>query len=321
MKKISLRFLALLLSMALVFGLAACSKNEPASTTEAETTEIETFTDEPTTQEVTTEEAPTQDLTTAVPDDTTTVTTTAPDVTSTTKPGDTSTTATTATTKPASAAPSTKEEIIEYFNAASNKVKTDKPGFTYKDRVLIDKSKVKISNGLLNAIAPTIIGFAESSFSNWTDKGGPAKGANHNNSYPVEGKDWSSKLTPAVVKSAACTDKGSTYEIKIVMNNEKISPLPRDASTTNHGKAFNIMSKADLDDGLQSFEKWGISISKFDLDVSGSTITATVDKASGRVTKATYSLVTMADMTAKVTAFTVDASVPLTFESEYIIAK
>jgi len=325
MKKTLVTSLALLLCMALIFSFAACKdKNEPAGLTDPETeasTLPEYPTDEPTTEAPTTEEptteAPTETVTEVPVSDPTSAPGTSVDPTSATATVSSSATETTTETVKV---PKTKAEIVEYFNAASNKVKTDKPGFTWKERLLIDEKNVWVDSGALDALAPTLIKLTKNLYSNWTDKNGAEKGGNHNN-YPSPGKDWSSKLTPDMVKSATITDKGATYEIKLTLNNETVKELPKDRATTNHGKAMDVWETSQIMDGMVNYEKY-ISMNQFTQNFIGSTITVTVDKALGRVTKANYTQVMMIDLNVKVIMLgTHDAKVPMTKEAEYIVAK
>jgi hypothetical protein len=305
-RKMRNKILAVLLVLGLVVLLAACGekKPEPTTTTAAATT-TEPLTEyaaanvpDPvttTSAEVTSDPAATTLATETTTADATAVsgavsTTAAPE--SNLKPGETTIAATkkpvvpaAASTKAAAKAPSTKAEIVAYFNAAANKVKTDKPGMSWKDHTIIYKDQVQCESRMLNSIAPSVIGMFESTYSGWSEHDPAAKGGSHNE-FPVSGKDWASKLDANAVSSATCKDNGSTYSIRINMKDETMSQLPADPTTTAHGKVMRVFSRQEIADGIASAKV--INVPSFGADYAGSYIDCTVDKATGRVKSATY---------------------------------
>lgn len=183
--------------------------------------------------------------------------------------------------------PETKAEIVAYFNESANRVKTEKPGYTWQDRVLLDRKGVKTSSRLLNAAAPSILGAVQSfvKFGEWQKQDPVAKGANHDQ-FPVPGKSWASKLDPGFVKSATCTEAGGEYRIKIVLRDEDVPVLPSDAATLRTGKVMHAWD-AGLVEEAKVAEPF-ITIKNFETNYRDSSVTCTIDKETGRLKSAAY---------------------------------
>ena len=320
------RILAILAILALVCALfAGCKKDTP---TDATTTEPGTLSEDISS----TLAEPDYSGDETQPDDSTGEEPSSEDVTGT-EAGETGTEAVTATgtgTETGTAAEvttaeeatkaliyRTDAEKLEYINAALNKVKTEKAGFTWRERTVIDKDKIWVSSGIINAVVPVALGIA-GKYLEWTETRTVAKGADHNR-FPVEGQPWSSKLTMADVKSVSITDGGSVYNVKIVLKDEDFPVLPTDRTKTMHGKAMNIWNKDDIDDGLKDFESV-VGIDKFSPKYSGSYISGTIDKATGSVKKMTYYSNAILTLHVNKIAFKVDinATIPVALEQEYV---
>jgi hypothetical protein len=303
MKKILAMTLSLLLLVAL---FAACGDKKPEETTTKVTGE--------TTTEEQTLDVDATEATTEAPEETTEDTTT--DLDATTDPDATAgaeatTVAVTTTATPKK--PGTKAEILTYFNTIANRVKTEKPGFVWKDRTIIDDKKISSPNAFINTISPPIINMAKGVWSNWSDDRVVKKGDNHDGDFPVGGQSWSSRLKPEWVKSATCTESGNTYHIHIVLNDERVPELPEDPLTTIHGQVIKAFAKGEIADGASSV---GVNIEKFDALYSGSYIDCTVDKNTGNFKSATYYVSCIATLKAKL-GFTVEATLPLAQEKVY----
>ena len=299
--------LALGLAALLLFACAACgggNKPEPTEpeTSEATTTEPESLDVAATTGEDETSEEP------ASVDETTTE---APS----TKPGETTAEGATTTVAPTTVPgkPSTKAEIVAYYNTAVAKVKADKPGYSFQERTHIDDTKISSSKGFLNAIAPAIVKMAKGLFSKWTDPSVKAKGADHGGFPPK------AEIKPEWIKSATCTESGNSYQIRLNLVDEHVPELPESTQNTIHGKTIDrgVYNRSSVMDGVEQLN--GIDINKFACNYSGSYIDATVNKATGAIVKVTTWCSCQADVIAKVPVFgELDASVPLANESEYI---
>ena len=198
----------------------------------------------------------------------------------------------TTTEEPTTAAPqkpSTKAEIIAYFNESVNRVKAERPGYTWSDRVVIDRNSINCSNKLLDAVAPTILDAVKgiAKFGVWQPQAPVARGADHTQ-FPVSGKSWASRLEPGFVKSATCTESGSSYQIKIVLRDEDVAVLPSDASTLRTGKVMNAWD-AGLREDAKAAEPF-VTITGFGTNYRDASVTCTIDKATGGLKAITYVL-------------------------------
>jgi len=274
---------------ALLLACAACGGN-PDPTTTPETEAIIT-TAEPGTLEIVTSEVEetTEELTTV-------------DVTTTAAP-------TTVSGKP-----STKAEIVDYFNAAYKKVKAEKPGYTSHERTVIDKDKISSSKSWLESVASLVLPFAEGAFTKWTDPEVTARGADHSGLPPYVDVD------PRWVKSAICTESGGNYMIRLNLVDESVPVLPKDGRTTIHGRMLDrgVYNWEAVMDGIGQIPVIKIEVNKFACKYSGSYLDAVIDRATGAVVKVTTWVNCQAEVEVKVPVFgALDASLPLGNESEY----
>ena len=286
MKKI----LAILLALSMLAAFAACgAKNAPETTTEAESTEE--ITDEVTEEasgEVTEEsatEATSEDASATEASTEAAATEAASDATS----GADASESETETTE-APKAPQTKEEIVAYFNEASNKVTTDAKCAT------TNYSKFRLAGatqlpGWVNTVA-RVVGGADKFIDDQLAKNSKGSetftGAAIKNTYPVENESYVSKLTAADVKSATCTEKDGKYTITIV--------TVADATSQNaaHGqghapKAFNVPLPATINENVPSFAKNMIGGTAA-MEYPSSTFKIVVDAKTGHVESATSDL-------------------------------
>jgi len=299
MKKGFTGLLAVILAISFVFIFAGCKKTGNETTTAAATTAAgeTTTTNETTANGETTTAAET---TTAVGDTTAAVTTVA---------GQTTTKAV-ATTAPSTTKPVTPAQIVAYYNAAANKVKADKPGYTLVTTNII--GKITSSSGLIQSVAGTVVGMFDTKPSTTT----VAKGSNGD--YPVKGQSYGSKLVPSSLKSATCVDNGSYYTITLNFKDEKLSALPTDPTKTNHGQALNVLSASEISVQTDKF-KAIVKVTEFAPTYTGSYIKCTIEKATGNMKTATYYLNTQASVKAKIAFSTLDAAVPFGIKNDYTL--
>jgi len=293
--------LALCLAALLLFACAACGNSNKPEPTEPEITD-----------ELTTTEPETLDVVVTSGEDDTSEEPTAVDGTTgeepSTLPGETTTEAVTTL----AGKPSTKAEIVAYFNTAVKKVKADKPGFVMNDRTHIDDQRIWISSTLLDAIAPGIIRMAKGAWSNWSDDRVTAKGANHDNFPPF------ADIQDSWIKSATCTENGNNYQIRLNLVDERVATLPKDNKGTIHGKVMDngVHTTGSIQDGASDV---GVTISKWDAQYSGSYINATINKNTGAMVQVTYYVDSLVDITVKVPIISAqDAKVPLATETRYV---
>ncbi|NMP38412.1 MAG: hypothetical protein GX051_09895 [Clostridiales bacterium] len=199
---------------------------------------------------------------------------------------------TTTTTKAnTSTKPEGKAAIVEYFNAASNKIKTEAKSVTHH------YSKISLNGATtLPKWANTALklkGGADKFINDQLTKNSKGEqvytgSAEIKAKYPVENESYSSKLTAADVSSATCTEANGVYTIKIVTIADEKS------STVQHGqghapKAFSVVLPGVVNENVSGVAKSFLG-GDAEMNYPASTIVVTVDVATGRITKATYDL-------------------------------
>lgn len=287
-KKIS-GLLAIMLVLSFVFSFAACGKKDDVQTTApGETTTIA----DTTAPEVTTAEG-----------ETTTIE-------ATTAEGDTTAVGET-TTAGTLKAPSTAAEIVAYYNAAANKAKADKPGYTLTTTNVI--GEITSSYGLIQSLAGRVVPM----FS--TDPVTTTVAKGDSSSFPVKDQSYGGKVEVSSLKDsggAVIADKGTYYEITLNFKDEKLNDLPTDVTKVRHGQAFNLLTKQLVDDEIQKFS-WIVKIVKFSPNYTGCYVKCKIDKATGNLLSGTYYCVNKSDVEAKVGFTTFDANVFFGNKEEY----
>ena len=277
------KILAILLALTVVFAFAACGGNGDNETTAPVETTADPFAEvEDTTVAVEDTTAAIEDTTAAVED------TTAASTEETTVAGET-TTAAAETTEAANAMPQGKEEIVKYFNTAINNVKPKSKSIKSNYMVHSVAGEVTGVPGMIDTVlggtGNFISGFMgpDESKANvtWTSA------ADKNAYFPVEGETWSSKLTAADVKDAKVVEKDGKWLIRITTVADGVS------SDIAHGKghapkAFNVVLPAVVDENIPAAVAKLFSIGTTEMNYPSSTITVTVDPATGNVVHANY---------------------------------
>lgn len=266
------KILAIIMTLALVLSFAACGSktDDETTTTEADTaaTEVTDATEVDATEATDATDATEVDATEATD----------------------ATDASEEATEPAKA-PETKEEIVEYFNTAVNKVKTDAKSVTRNySKISLNGSTTLPSalNGVLRLLggADKFLGDQLSKNSKTTPEtftGSAAiKGV-----FPVENETWASKLTAADVQSATCTEKDGKYTITIT------TVADGKSSSVQHGqghapKAFNVILPGVVNDNIPGAAASLVGTAT--MNYPESKITAVIDIATGHVESSTYDL-------------------------------
>lgn len=207
----------------------------------------------------------------------------------------------TATNKPSSGKPSTKAEIISYFNTASNKVKTGSKSITRDKEENYEAQPINL--GSLGLLQSTVSGLINDNMGVDEEKSGvtATTAADKNKIYPVEGESWSSKLTEADVKSATCTESNGVYTITLTINDD---PLAAEYAhgTGHHGKAFNIVMPQTIKDNAGAASSL---LSSLKVGYQNGKIVVKVDAKTGNITSATYDYTWLlnVDMAGGITAY------------------
>ena len=270
------KLLAILLAFSMLFAFAACGGNGDEETTTAPVTTEDPFA--------------AADETTAAPADETTAAadeTTAADAT--TVAGETTTVADETTTEAAVAMPEGKEEIVKYFNTAINNAKKNSKSIKSNYMIHAVAGEVTGVPGVIDTVlggtGNFISGFMgpDESKANvtWTSA------ADKNAFFPVEGETWASKLTAADVKDAKIVEKDGKWLIRITTVADGVS------SNIQHGKghapkAFNVVLPAVVDENIPGAVAKLFSIGTTEMNYPSSTVTVTVDPATGNVVHANY---------------------------------
>lgn len=244
----------------------------------------------------------------------TTTTTAAPQTTtavpSTTVPAPVESTtadAQTTTATPSTGAPATTEEIVALFNEAANKVKTEgtKVVKNFENRDFYDDQSV-IPAGL-DSLASSLMN------QYLGDDTEPIEYATKEDiiaNYPVPEQSYSSMLTAADVAEATCNDNGSEYEITLNL-----------ATSVNPVSGVGVGAACDVLESSQITSNGAVSkiLKEFTITYSGCVIKCKIDKATNRLTWASYYTPLTIDALVSVVVSTVDAKVVLSFEKDYTV--
>ena len=206
-------------------------------------------------------------------------------------------------------APETVEEIVEYYNTAVNKVKPTAKTITRTyHHVKIPTETLELPSAIQGLGETAIKQFVkdDNEPQYWTTKEA------FNLGFPVGGTDYSSKMTPDMVKSAECKDNGKTYTITIVLKNDSITSPKKGQG---YAGVFNTVSASTFDDiniPTVTFEKVIIR------GINGK-ITCTVDKETQRITDITFANTDILDLGVKVAFSNLNAKMNLVCEDNYKI--
>lgn len=179
--------------------------------------------------------------------------------------------------KPKDSKPSTKAEIIEYYNKANTKVRQSAKSIThtYKKTTLY---KDIVETGNLSAAAKILIkAFVKE------EKEHPTY-TNRNdiiNMFPA-GRVKTSNITEVSVKEAKCIDKGDYYEIYLSANCSDSNPdvNPKDGSGVA-GRFFTVLMPSEVTDAARKV----VSVNGVKFSYVGGYVQADIDKKTGNMTK------------------------------------
>jgi hypothetical protein len=218
-------------------------------------------------------------------------------------------------------------EIVSMFNRAANQVKVEKPGYKFTMKPKIDENKIIISENI--PFRSFITKFIASAINKSSQDTIEVKKDTDHNDFPVKGFAWASKLEPEALAGATSTDKGNYYELELRFKEEKLPALPENPETTEHGKAFSLLTSQDF---KKSFGGFNVKLPGLSVDVSnekfaptytGSYIRCKIDKAALSMLSATYYLNTVSevDMAVKVNKqiYKIGLKMEYSVTEEYII--
>lgn len=200
-------------------------------------------------------------------------------------------------------APTTPAEILNLFNESANKVKTNatKVVRNYED-LRHDEQHLQLPSALQSIGSGLISSFLKKNET-------PVEYTTQEDiiaNFPVAGQSYVSKATEADIAEATCTDDGTNYNITLKFK-ESVDP----AEGTGCAAAFNTIKADDVYNNAKV-------VTAFSAKYYDATINCKIDKATGNMIAATYTLPIILNVTAKVMV-SLDAQVGMTFEHDYTI--
>ena len=195
--------------------------------------------------------------------------------TTTASAGETTTAAPASTTAAASGMPGTKEEIINYYVTAYNKISSESKSVvrTYDYTSQYNNILEINNNSTLEKLAQTLMN--QFMKENTSEEPGDAS------SLPPVGLT-SLSISPSQISKATCEDKGDHYEVKLYStgtdDNWEVDPQPGQGSAGVIGPLLRSEDVSGAAGSLIKFEglhSW----------VGAACVTAQIDKASGHITE------------------------------------
>ena len=189
--------------------------------------------------------------------------------------------------------PSTKAEIVAYFNKAINDVKPNAKSVTRVSETNYRSGNITGVPSIVDKLVGGIDSFVDGQLKK-NSKGSEtfSNSAAIKANFPVENESWSSKLDAVKdVASATCTEAGGVYTITIKTVADKAS------SNVHHGsghapKVFSVVLPSVINDQFSSGVLKSVAktfkIGTAQMEYPSSTVTVKVDAKTSRVINATY---------------------------------
>lgn len=262
------RTLALLLVLAMLLGIAACGKDKGETTTAEETTAAESESADETSEPVNGETA----ADTSAADESTQAT----EATT----GGSGETKAPASETPVSGKPSTKEEIVKYYETAVNKVKSQaKSVAKVYSNAEHYKNILELGNySVLKSIASNLMGKFMKADDKRYDFGGTAAIVEN---FPPR-KVSNVKIDPSTIAEAKCDDKGTYYEVYLKANSSESNPdVNPPTGGGKVGQFVNVVEEKQITDAAGNMVQFkNLENRYFDAWVK-----AKIDKATGNITE------------------------------------
>lgn len=200
-------------------------------------------------------------------------------------------------------APTAPADILKLFNESANKVKTNatKVVRNYED-LRHDEEHLQLPSALQSIGSGLISSFLKKNETpvEYTTKEDIIA------NFPVAGQTYVSQATEADIAEATCTDDGTYYNVTLKFK-ESVDP----AEGTGCAAAFNTIKADDVYNNAKV-------VTAFSAKYYDATINCKIEKATGNMVAATYTLPIILNVTAKVVV-SLDAQVGMTFEHDYTI--
>ena len=203
----------------------------------------------------------------------------------------------------------TTAEIVDIYNTAANKIKSNAKSITRN----YSKMKSLPEYLQLPSAIESLGKWAIEKFVKGSDEPAYFTTKEKITAYfPVSGENYTSHLTPDMVKNASIKDNGKTYDITITLYNDKITSPKKG---TGYAGVFNTVSAS-------TFEDISIPGTKFEsVKINGinGKIQCTVDKATGNITKIVFTNTDVLNLGVKVAGSNLDVKFALACENSYSI--
>ena len=313
MKKKLIPILATLLTLAMIFTLAACG-DKPDDPTESDTTTVDDTIDVVVTDPVVDTTEFIEDTTDETSTDEDTTTEADPNVT--TDP--TATTDPNTTTKapeadpfapPANLGSLGKAEQVAYFNKVANRVRTDKPGFTQ------DYSKI-ISNMKFTGVVSLVQGIIDNLVAGLTGAEDPkvvAKGKDNKGDFLSEITPFELKASDVASISSKKSGNNWVMTVKIISETNPAKP-----TGSANARAYSIASRQEVLDEITGFASViTADVNDASLLYNGGTINLTVNEK-GQVIAGDYIfLVNATANNVKISILSTNVTALMTVNSKY----
>lgn len=206
------------------------------------------------------------------------------------------------TSAPTSGMPTGTAAIVEYYNTAANKIKTNAASVTRNFEDNQHNAEKLVVPSMLKSTGEKLIG----TFLKRNDTPETYTGtADIVAKFPIPGENYVSKLTAADVKSAECKDNGNEYEITIVAKTEKNPTYGQGVSA-----GFEVISTDAVMDAA------GFIVKSFDTEYYDCTVKCKVNKATGNITWIQITTPVVMDVS---TSIGINATVGMTFIKDYTV--
>lgn len=201
------------------------------------------------------------------------------------------------------------EEIVELYNTAANKVKSEATNLTRNYKKLESLPEYLELPSAIQSIGSSAIGqFVKGSDTpeSWTSK------EDMQIVFPVGSTDYTSHLTSDMVESATCTDNGSTYQIELKLYDDKLTSPEKGQG---YAGVFNTVTASSI----TSVNIPTVTFNTVDVNGINGSISCTIDKTSQRVTEITFRNTDVLKLNVKVVFSAVDAKLALASEENFSI--
>lgn len=201
------------------------------------------------------------------------------------------------------------EKIVELYNAAANKIKSEATTITRNYKHLESlPDYLELPSAIQSIGSAAISQFVKGSDTpeSWTSR------EDMQTIFPVGGTDYTSHMTADMVENATCTDSGNVYQIELKLYDDKLTSPEKGQG---YAGVFNTVTASSISEVSIPT----VTFNTVDVNGINGSISCTVDKASQRVTEITFRNTDILKLNVKVVFSTVDAQIALASEENFSI--